>query len=166
MRINLRAIECGGFFLSLCVSQLYADPQTEQAIPVGKVEDGVSIFDHDSSGKRIWELHGSSANFLDDGYIEIMDVTVVFYGNEVEDNPITLESPSAQVNQTEKKVRTDQPIKITANDIIVSGKGLDGNMENSCVQIRTNVIVVLHGKNKNMFFPDLETELDENQNKL
>ena len=125
---------------------------------VGKVEDGVSIYDHDKDGRRIWELHGSSADFLDDGYIEIMDIEVLFYGEKKENDTVTLQSSSAQINQTDKKVRTDQPVTITTEGMVISGIGLTGDMGDSTVQILQNVVVILRGKNKDMFFPEVSAD--------
>ena len=123
-----------------------------QEMSVGKVEEGLSIFDQNQDGKRTWELHGASAEFIDDGFIEIQDLNVTIYPDDPEDGNVFISSPSAQINQSTKVVRTEEPVAISSDGMDITGEGLAGNIGDKIVHLKQNVRVVLKGDNANLFF--------------
>ena len=127
----------------------------DESVSIGEVEKGVAIFDTDKDGSRIWELHGSSARFLDDGFIEINDLELIFYGKSSDKNEVVIRSSKAQMNQSSKLVRTDQVVNIVSGDMDVTGKGLDGDMSSKIVHLKSNVKVILIGTAQGgLFFRD------------
>ncbi len=126
-----------------------------ESISIGEVEEGVSIFDTDRDGKRIWELHGASAIFLDDGFIELEDLELIFYGESSDKDEVVIRSPKAQINQTSKLIRTEQIVNIVSGDMDVTGTGLRGDMSTKVVHLKSNVKVILTGTaGKGLFFRD------------
>ncbi len=124
----------------------------ENGVSIGTVEDGVSIFDMNKQGKRAWEVHGKSAKFIEDGFVEIYEVKAIFYEHNDGVSQVVMTSPSAQVNQTTKQVRTDQPVTITTKDMIITGDQMEGNMQDKQVQLKKNVRVVITGEKKDFLF--------------
>jgi len=133
----------------------------EKEVSIGTVEDGVHIFDLNDKKGKAWELHGKSAKFLDNGFVEVENINVIMYTDSSDSDKVEINSPSAQINQSTKQVRTDKNVTITSKDMIITGEGLTGNMKNKDIQIRNNVRVVLTGENKLFIF-----EEDINTNKI
>ena len=132
-------------------SNLYADNQNKE-MSIGKMEGGASIFDLTHSGSPAWEVHGSTAEFVNDGYVKINDVEAIFYGNAKKDDKVTVTSSCALVNQSTKKVKTDQPVVIVSNQMIITGEGLKGDLDKKVARIMHNVKVVLQGDHAAFFF--------------
>ena len=133
-----------------CV-QLVAD---EKEVSIGTVKDGVHIFDLNDKKGKAWELHGKSAKFLDDGFVEVENINVIMYTDSSDTDKVEINSPLAQINQSTKQVRTDKNVTITSKDMIITGEGLEGNMKDKEVQIRNNVRVVITGENRLFIFDD------------
>lgn len=145
---------------------LFASEKTGPQMSIGKMEDGISIFDLTNSGSTQWVLHGKSAQFLKDGFVDIKDVEAIFYGKDASaKDKITITSPSAQVNQTSKEVRTDQPVVISSSDMIITGKGMNGNMKDRIVHILHNVKVVLIGEQGSFLFGNFQPTENKNTKK-
>ncbi len=133
----------------VCYAQ---DVKSENGVSIGTVEDGVSIFDMNNQGQRAWEVHGKSAKFIEDGFVEIDEVQAIFYENKDQSSQVVITSPSAQINQATKQVRTDQSVTITTQDMIITGDQMEGNMRDKQVQLKRNVRVVITGDQKDFFF--------------
>jgi len=122
-------------------------------ISIGTVQDGVSIFDLTSEGKKCWELHGTSAKFIENGFVEIKNVEAIFYQqNKKENDKVVINTDSAKVNQSSKYVTTEEDVKIKSKDILVVGKGLDGYMGEKTVRIKKDVTMTITGENKGILF--------------
>ena len=128
------------------------DFNSDNGVSIGTVEDGVSIFDMNNQGQRAWEVHGKSAKFVADGFVEIDEVQAIFYENNDQASQVVITSPSAQINQSTKQVRTDQSVTITTQDMIITGDQMQGNMRDKQVQLKRNVRVVITGDQKDFFF--------------
>ena len=138
----------------------------EKEVSIGTVEDGVHIFDLNDKKGKAWELHGKSAKFLDDGFVEVENINVIMYTDSSDSDKVEINSPSAQINQGTKQVRTDKNVTITSKDMIITGEGLTGNMKDKEVQIKNNVRVVITGENKLFIFDDISNtnEIKEKDN--
>lgn len=140
-----------------------ASAADEQDVSIGKVEDGVHIFDLNNKKGKSWELHGKSAKFLDDGFVEVENINVIMYTDSSGTNKVDIISPSAQINQGTKQVKTDKNVTITSKDMIITGEGLDGDMQKKKVQIKKNVKVIITGENKLFVF---DGQPDANNNNI
>jgi|GEM_PF-2483522 len=141
------------FFLLYCIFISNPVLPDDKSIQIGTVEDGVSIFDLTSEGKKSWELHGTSARFVENGFVEIKNVQAVFYRkNDGKPDNVIINTVSAKVNQSSKLVTTDQYVQIRSNDITVVGEGMDGNMSEKTVQIKKDVKMTITGENKGILF--------------
>lgn len=149
------------FLVISCVFIASGGFAAKEELPVRRVEDGLSIFDLSKEGKRNWELHGSSAVLENDGYILIQDVDATFYPDKESEGVVNIKTPSAELNQSTKHFRTEQPVSITGTDIEITGTGLNGNMGEKKVRIKRDVKVVLTGKNQNFFFGDPTSDLQK-----
>lgn len=145
-----RSVLCAGMLILLSSVTGYVHAQN--GVSIGTVEDGVSIFDMNKEGRRAWEVHGKSAEFLDDGFVQITDVKAIFYGQQEDAGDVVITSPSAKVNQATKEVQTDQPVTITTKDMIITGESLEGDMSVKQVQLKKNVRVVITGHKDDFFF--------------
>lgn len=143
------------FSLFLLFSVVNVIGAGNESVSIGEVEEGVSIFDTDKDGNRIWELHGTSARFLDDGFVELEDLKLIFYGKSSDKDEVVIHSSRAQINQSSKLIRTDQIVNIVSSDMDVTGKGLRGDMSSKVVHLKSNVKVILTGTAGNgLFFRD------------
>ncbi|MEW6535953.1 MAG: LPS export ABC transporter periplasmic protein LptC [Candidatus Auribacterota bacterium] len=153
--------------LFLCFVLLAVDSTAQkngQEMSMGKVEEGLSIFDHNQDGKRTWELHGVSAEFVEDGFVEIQELNVTIYPENPEDGNILISSPSAQINQATKVVRTEEPVSISSDEMDITGQGLEGNIGDKVVHLKQNVRVILKGDNANLFFSNSNPQPTEPEN--
>jgi len=98
-------------------------------------------------------LHGTSAKFIENGFVEIKNVEAIFYQqNKKENDKVVINTDSAKVNQSSKYVTTEEDVKIKSKDILVVGKGLDGYMGEKTVRIKKDVTMTITGENKGILF--------------
>jgi len=109
---------------------------------------GFRVPEYDENNQLKSQLFGDFAKVLPDGVIEITQLKIDFYsGGEVE---MTVTSPRCTYRQKEARAESDADVRITREDMVVTGRGFAWNGRNETFEIFKEAKVVLKGGRNQM----------------
>ena len=109
---------------------------------------GFRVPEYDENNQLKSQLFGDFAKVLPDGIIEITQLKIDFYSEgKVE---MTVTSPQCTYKQKEGKAESEAAVRITREDMVVTGKGFAWNGRDEKFQIFKEAKVVLKGARKQM----------------
>lgn len=86
------------------------------------VKDGFIMVSPSNKKSEYWRIEGDSATFLTDNWIEMTHVTVIFYDKKERKYHVT--TSKAQVQKLTQEMRTEMPIEIKRNNLIINSDGM------------------------------------------
>ncbi len=96
----------------------------------------------DSHGKLSWRLSGESAE-MNGSIITVREFMAFFY--QKEGGIVELSSPGCRFLQSLKEVKSDAPVRVKSDGILVEGIGYDVYLEGRVIRIRSSVRAVIRG---------------------
>ena len=107
---------------------------------------GFRVPEYDENNQLKSQLFGDFAKVLPEGIIEITQLKIDFYSEgKVE---MTVTSPKCTYKQKEGKAESDADVRITREDMVVTGKGFAWNGRDEKFEIFKEAKVVLKGARK------------------
>ena len=95
-------------------------------------------FDEDT-GKKIWELFGKKAKFVDDKNIDVFDMRLVLFDKTTSVKRATISSPTARVNMSSRLGSSKDTLFVEGAEFNLSGKEWKWDGKNSVVEIFSDV---------------------------
>jgi hypothetical protein len=124
-------------------------------VAVGRAEEsgmqtvaGFRVPEYDESNRLKSQLFGDFAKVLPDGVIEITQLKIDFYSDGKVNMTVT--APQCAYKQKEGIAESAADVRITREDMVVTGKGFAWNGRDEQFQIFKEVKVVLKGVRKQM----------------
>lgn len=109
---------------------------------------GFRVPEYDENNQLKSQLFGDFAKVLPDGIIEITQLKIDFYSEgKVE---MTVTAPKCTYKQKEGKAESDTDVRITREDMVVTGNGFAWNGRDEKFEIFKDAKVVLKGARKQM----------------
>ena len=128
-------------FLCLVFQAAYSDSVFDKVKDV--TLDAFQTHGLDTQGNLSWRLSGETAE-RHGSIILIRDFHAVFHqpgGRSYE-----LMSPGCRFLQSLKEVKSDSPVRLASEGILIEGIGYDAYLEGKMIRIRSSVRIVLTGK--------------------
>lgn len=100
------------------------------------------------SGEKQSVVRGDTANFLENGIIEVVNVKAQIFRQGQSDVFIT--SPKADFNKMTREVTTEEPVEIQMQEMIINGTGLKYDPNSNKARLSKNVTVKIFSKPKGM----------------
>ena len=119
------------------------------AIPLGTDSQmkGFRVPTYDDENVMTSQIYGETARVLPDGNVEITGLRMEFYSYEGEERitDMTVTSPLCYFNRTRGVVISDSDVRISRDQMVVTGKGFRYSNKNQELKILSNSKVVLKG---------------------
>ena len=134
-----------GFALALLLAFGAAGWAEDKGIQTQTVA-GFRVPEYDENNQLKSQLFGDFAKVLPDGIIEITQLKIDFYSEgKVE---MTVTAPQCTYRQKEGKAESDADVRITREDMVVTGRGFAWNGRDEKFEIFKDAKVVLKGVHK------------------
>jgi len=131
----------------------------DSAIPLG-ADTQIKKFKvptYADDGTMTSQIFGEAAMVLPNGDIEITELKMEFYSNEGASaesddrkTDMTVTSPQCFYNRAKGVVVSDSDVRISRNELVVTGKGFTWNNDKQELKILNDSKVVLRGARKNI----------------
>jgi len=109
---------------------------------------GFRVPEYDDNNQLKSQLFGDFAKVLTEGVIEITQLKIDFYSDGKVDMTVT--SPQCTYKQKDGRAESDATVRITREDMVVTGKGFAWSGRDEKFQIFKEAKVVLKGARKQM----------------
>ena len=114
-----------------------------QTVDNAQTVSGFRVPDYDDKGNLKSELFGDYAKVLPDGVIEITQLKIDVYNKGAVDMTIT--APKCAYNQKEGAAKSDSDVRISRENMVVTGTGFTWTGQNERFEILSKAKVVLKG---------------------
>ena len=116
---------------------------TPAAEETGEVIQGFTVPDYDREGNLKSELLGERAAMLPSGLVRIENLEIRFYSEGKVTMRVT--APECIYDREHKEARSEGPVRIALENMIVTGKGFRWSQDNQRLEIFSSSKVVLKG---------------------
>lgn len=145
-------VAVGALSVQPSFAQSSADDITD-AIPLGSdsTMKGFRVPTYDDQNVMTSQIYGDSARVLPDGNVEITGLRMEFFSYEGEGDEqekitdMTVTSPLCYYNRTRGVVISDSDVRISRDQMVVTGKGFRYSNKSQELKILSNSKVVLKG---------------------
>ena len=124
------------------------------AIPLGDDTSirGFKVPSYNDEGVMTSQMFGESARVLPNGDIEIEELRMEFYSQDGERRvtDMTVTSPQCFYNRAKGVVVSDSDVRISRNELVVTGRGFTWNNDKQELKILSDSKVVLRGARKSI----------------
>ena len=129
-------------------------PCADPVLPGGKVPS------YNDQGVMTSQIFGDSARVLPNGDVEIESLRMEFYSHQGDDRIVdmTVTSPQCFYNRARGIVISDSDVRISRQELVVTGKGFSWNNEKQELKIMSESKVVLRGARKSIKVEDDKRE--------
>ena len=134
-----------GYALALLLAVVAAGWAEESSV---QTVAGFRVPEYDEKNQLKSQLFGDFAKVLPDGIIEITQLKIDFYSEGKVDMTVT--SPRCTYKQKEGMAESDADVRITREDMVVTGKGFAWSGRDEQFRIFKEAKVVLKGARKQM----------------
>jgi hypothetical protein len=121
-------------------------------LPLGEDSQikGFRVPNYDDNSVMTSQIFGESARVLPDGNVEITDLKMEFYSYKGEERitDMTVTSPICYFNREHGIAISDNDVRISRDDMVVTGKGFMFNNQKQELRILSQSKVVLKGAQK------------------
>ena len=132
------------------------------AIPLGDdtLIRGFKVPSYNDQGVMTSQIFGDSARVLPNGDVEIESLRMEFYSHQGDDRIVdmTVTSPQCFYNRARGIVISDSDVRISRQELVVTGKGFSWNNEKQELKIMSESKVVLRGARKSIKVEDDKRE--------
>jgi hypothetical protein len=128
--------------LLAAVAAVWAEESSVQTVA------GFRVPEYDENNRLKSQLFGDFAKILPDGVIEISQLKIDFYSDGKVDMTVT--APRCTYKQKEGTAESDADVRITREDMVVTGKGFAWSGRDEQFRIFQEAKVVLKGARKQM----------------
>ncbi len=124
----------------------FASVSFAQSVLPGVVSDfELPRFDEDS-GKKIWELFGKKAKFIDEKNIDVFDMRLVLFDKSTSVQRATITSATARVNMSTRVGKSEDILFVKGEEFDLTGKKWNWDGKNSIIEIFSNVEINFNPK--------------------
>jgi len=118
---------------------------------------GFRVPNYDTNSIMNSQIFGEFARVLPDGNVEITNLKIEFYSYKGEERitDMTITSPLCYFNRPNGVAISDQDVRISRDDLVVTGKGFIFHNAKQELKILSNSRVVVKGASKNKSLGDL-----------
>ena len=118
---------------------------------------GFRVPNYDTNSIMNSQIFGEFARMLPDGNVEITNLKIEFYSYEGEERMVdmTITSPLCYFNRPNSVAISDQDVRISRDDLVVTGKGFIFHNAKQELKILSDSRVVVKGASKNKSLGDL-----------
>lgn len=110
---------------------------------------GFSVPEYDEENNMTSQLFGDLAEFLPDGDVKITNLRIESYDDDGEVGMVVT-SPKCTYKRDTKKAESDDSVRITRGNMVVTGKGFEWYAKKERLKIDSNAKVVLKDVQKRM----------------
>lgn len=130
----------------LCLGSLTLAQEPKTSPATGYIEK-FEVPERDKLGNLKWKMMGDKAQLHENGSILVFNMRAEFYSSNVVQLVFT--SPVCLVDRQTNTGRTDAPVRLEHDNIVVTGTGADWAAATSSFVIHSNVQVVITGSATN-----------------
>jgi len=107
-----------------------------------------SVPEYDDEGNLTTELLGDYADIMPDGSVHIRNLRIISYRNNAIDMSVT--APQCEYLEQEKRAVSDANVRISRDNMVVTGQGFSWNSADERLVIESQVKVVLKNVRKHV----------------
>ncbi len=108
----------------------------------GQTLRGFQVPEYDEDMNMTSQLFGDVATLRADGRVEIQNLKLEYYNDEG-DITLRVKSPRCLYNRSSKQAESEADVRITREDLVVTGEGYSFDAENQTFHIQRDAKVVL-----------------------
>lgn len=115
-----------------------------EALIAEEVRDGFVLVSPSEDKAKYWRIEGSSANFLEDNWIEIYDLKAVFFDKQK--RKYYVKTSKAKIQRDTKEMITNNEISIWRDGLTINSIGMHMVPEGSKVVFKKKVSIETYSK--------------------
>ncbi len=124
------------------------DKSKKEIIDSVVIQNGVTITEIEESGRKKYELTGTHGESLNPDVVRLFNVKAVI--SQKENEKVYIMTDSADFNQKNKEVDTDEYVEIMFEEGVITGIGMKCEPNKNTYKILNNVKITLYTKSSDL----------------